>query len=168
MTVFFFSLIANILVLNSISSVDFPRLPFATEGLRNVHICYVLRREHAFSTFKFLPRTRVAISFDYLFFVAPPDSPTIVDVETSVSKAVVMWKFGDDGGMELISLTLQYKEVPETEWQEIQIKPPDRDKYTITDLVPNTNYGFRILATNILGSSPPSSIFVTKTGKPGM
>lgn len=95
----------------------------------------------------------------------PPQSPKIVDVETSVSKATVRWKFGDDGGLELISLALQYKEVSETEWQEIQIKPPDRDKYTITDLESNTNYGFRILATNILGSSPPSATFLSKTGK---
>ena len=117
---------------------------------------------------RFLPRARFPISFHYLLFVAPPQSPKIVDVETSVSKAIVRWKFGDDGGLELISLTLQYKEVSEKEWQEIQIKPPDRDKYTITDLESNTNYGFRILATNILGSSPLSAIFVSKTGKSGM
>lgn len=156
------------MVLNSISSQDFPGMAFVTKGSRNVHNCGVLRCEHAYLMFKFLPRARFPISFHYLLFVAPPQSPKIVDVETSVSKATVRWKFGDDGGLELISLALQYKEVSETEWQEIQIKPPNRDKYTITDLESNTNYGFRILATNILGSSPPSATFLSKTGKSGM
>ena len=98
---------------------------------------------------------------------ARPESPTIVAVETSVSDAVVRWKFGDDGGLELIALKLQYQETSESTWHEIQITPPKKDKYTIMDLKPDTNYKFRILATNSLGTSPPSSVFMAKTSKSG-
>ncbi|KAJ7390038.1 hypothetical protein OS493_027563 [Desmophyllum pertusum] len=94
-----------------------------------------------------------------------PESPTILSVETSVTDALVTWKFGDDGGLELIALKLQYKQGSQNKWQEIQIKPPNKAKYTIMDLEPNTNYNFRILATNSLGTSPPSSIYLAKTTK---
>ncbi|XP_078378637.1 fibroblast growth factor receptor 2-like isoform X1 [Oculina patagonica] len=94
-----------------------------------------------------------------------PESPTILSVETKVTDALVTWKFGDDGGLELIALKLQYKKGSQSKWQEIQIKPPNKVKYTIMDLEPNTNYNFRILATNSLGTSPPSSIYLAKTSK---
>lgn len=102
-----------------------------------------------------------------VFSPARPESPTILSVETSESDAVVTWTFGDDGGLELIALKLQYKKGSQSNWQEIQIKPPNIVKYTITDLEPNTNYKFRILATNSLGTSPPSSIYLAKTTKSG-
>jgi len=102
-----------------------------------------------------------------LFSPAHPESPTILSVETSVTNAVVTWKFGDDGGLALIALKLQYKKGSQSNWQEIQIKPPNKVKYTIMELEPNTNYKFRILATNSLGSSPPSSIYLAKTTKSG-
>ena len=89
-------------------------------------------------------------------------------METGVTDAVITWKFGDDGGLELTALKLQYKKDSQSNWQEIQIKPPNKVKYTITDLQPNTNYKFRILATNSLGTSPPSSIYHTKTTRSGM
>ncbi|XP_020611511.1 fibroblast growth factor receptor 2-like isoform X2 [Orbicella faveolata] len=92
-----------------------------------------------------------------------PESPTILSVETSVTGAVVTWKFGDDGGLELTALKLQYKKDSQSDWQEIQIKPPNKVKYIIMDLEPNTNYKFRILATNSLGTSPPSSIYLKTT-----
>lgn len=101
------------------------------------------------------------------FFLARPESPTILSVETGVTDALVTWKFGDDGGLELIALKLQYKKGSDSKWQEIQIKPPNKVKYTIMDLEPNTNYNFRILATNSLGTSPPSSIYFAKTTKSG-
>ena len=90
-----------------------------------------------------------------------------MSVETSVTDAVVTWKFGHDGGLELTALKLQYKKGSQSNWQEIQIKPPNKIKYTIMDLEPNTNYKFRILATNSLGTSPPSSIYLAKTTKSG-
>ena len=107
--------------------------------------------------------------FSCCLFLSParPESPTIIAVETSASEALVRWKFGDDGGLELTALRLQYKESSENRWQEIQIKPPNRIKYPIMDLKPNTNYKFRILATNSLGSSPPSSIYLAKTSNLG-
>lgn len=73
--------------------------------------------------------------------------------------------------MKLIALKLQYKEYTEgseMSWQEIQIKPPNKIKYTIMDLKPNTNYKFRIFATNILGTSPASTTYLAKTGKSGL
>lgn len=94
-----------------------------------------------------------------------PESPTIIAVETSASEAVVKWKLGDNGGLELIALKLQYKEGSENTWQEIQIKPPNKFKHTIMDLQPDTSYKFLILATNSLGSSPPSATFIVKTSK---
>lgn len=94
-----------------------------------------------------------------------PESPTITGVETSSSTAEVTWKFGDDGGLDLIALTLQYQERSRTEWQEIQIKPPNKVKYIISDLSPDTNYRFRMSARNSLGSSEPSTIHVAKTPK---
>ena len=103
----------------------------------------------------------------FAIFLAHPESPTILSVETSVTDAVVTWKFGNDGGLELTALKLQYKKGSQSNWQEIQIKPPNKIKYTIMDLEPNTNYKFRILATNSLGTSPPSSIYLAKTTKSG-
>lgn len=104
---------------------------------------------------------------DPVSFLARPESPTILSVETKVTDALVTWQFGDDGGLELIALKLQYKKGSQSKWQEIQIKPPNKVKYTIMDLEPNTNYNFRILATNSLGTSPPSSIYLAKTSKSG-
>lgn len=101
------------------------------------------------------------------YSLARPESPTIIAVETSSSEAVVKWKLGDNGGLELIALKLQYKEGSENTWQEIQIKPPNKFKYTIMDLQPDASYKFRILATNSLGSSPPSATFIVKTSKMG-
>lgn len=101
-------------------------------------------------------------------FAAIPDKPTIVSVERSPNLAVVKWKFGEDGGSPLISLTLQYiLESSVSTWKQVHITPPDITQYTIVDLEPNTYYKFRILATNEIGNSPPSSIYLAKTTKSG-
>ena len=84
-----------------------------------------------------------------------------------MTDALVTWRFGDDGGLELIALKVQHKKDSQSKWREIQIKPPNKVKITIMDLEPNTNYNFRILATNSLGTSPPSSIYFAKTSKAG-
>ncbi|XP_031565841.1 fibroblast growth factor receptor 4-like isoform X2 [Actinia tenebrosa] len=92
-----------------------------------------------------------------------PKSPRILSVTTSSTTAEVKWEFSDNGGVELESLTLQYKVSSDKRWKAIQITPPDTTTHTITDLRSDTNYNYRILATNQLGSSPPSSIYMAKT-----
>ncbi|PFX30405.1 Tyrosine kinase receptor Cad96Ca [Stylophora pistillata] len=96
--------------------------------------------------------------------ISRPESPTIISVETTDREALVTWTFNDDGGLELNALILQYRK-GEQEWNEIQIKPPNKNKYTIMYLDPDTNYNFRILATNNLGTSTPSSNYFAKTKK---
>ena len=87
-------------------------------------------------------------------------------METTDREALVTWTFNDDGGLELNALILQYRK-GEKEWNEIQVKPPNKNKYTIMYLDPDTNYNFRILATNNLGTSTPSSNYFAKTKKTG-
>ena len=60
-----------------------------------------------------------------LYFLARPESPTILSVETRVTDALVTWRFGDDGALELNALKVQYKKDSQSKWQEIQIKPPN-------------------------------------------
>ncbi|XP_066029394.1 fibroblast growth factor receptor 2 isoform X1 [Pocillopora verrucosa] len=94
-----------------------------------------------------------------------PESPTIISVETTDREALVTWTFNDDGGLELKALILQYRKSSQKDWDEIQIKPPNKNKYTIMYLDPDTNYNFRILATNSLGTSTPSSTYFANTKK---
>ena len=101
------------------------------------------------------------------FCTARPESPTIISVETTDREALVTWTFNDDGGLELKALILQYRKSSQKDWNEIQIKPPNKNKYTIMYLDPDTNYNFRILATNSLGTSTPSSTYFANTKKKG-
>lgn len=101
------------------------------------------------------------------FCTARPESPTIISVETTDREALVTWTFNDDGGLELKALILQYRKSSQKDWDEIQIKPPNKNKYTIMYLDPDTNYNFRILATNSLGTSTPSSTYFANTKKKG-
>ena len=88
-------------------------------------------------------------------------------METTDREALVTWTFNDDGGLELNALILQYRKSSQKDWDEIQIKPPNKNKYTIMYLDPDTNYNFRILATNSLGTSTPSSTYFANTKKKG-
>ncbi|XP_032222346.1 fibroblast growth factor receptor 4 isoform X3 [Nematostella vectensis] len=92
-----------------------------------------------------------------------PKAPQILSVTTSGDSAQVEWRFNDDGGMPLQSLTLQYKPSDTDKWKSIQISPPDTITYTINGLEPDKNYNFRVQAANELGSSPPSPIYLAKT-----
>ncbi|XP_020894216.1 fibroblast growth factor receptor 4 isoform X2 [Exaiptasia diaphana] len=92
-----------------------------------------------------------------------PQSPRILSVKTSPTTAEVTWEFSYDGGVKLLSLTLQYKISSKQKWNSIQITPAEATTYTITDLQSDTNYNYRILASNSIGSSPYSSIYMAKT-----
>lgn len=69
--------------------------------------------------------------------------------------------------MKLLSLTLQYKISSSKKWSSVQITPAESTTYTIKDLESDTNYNYRIKATNAIGSSPYSSIYMAKTMQKG-
>lgn len=103
----------------------------------------------------------------FAFIVAKPEPPSIVSVLPSSNRAVVKWKFGDNGGLALISLTLEYRVSTDKKWQSLQLTPADRTQYTITELEPDNNYQFRIRAENKLGKSEPSVAYIAQTSKAG-
>ena len=100
-------------------------------------------------------------------FVAKPEAPSIISVMPYSSRAVVRWKFADNGGLPLVSLTLEYRVNTDKKWQSLQLTPADRKQYTITELEPDTNYQFRIRAENKLGRSEASVAYIAQTSKPG-
>ena len=102
------------------------------------------------------------------YLSANPEPPRILSVKTSPTTAEVTWEFSYDGGIKLLSLTLQYKISSSEKWKSIQITPAEATTYTITDLQSDTNYNYRILASNSIGSSAYSSIYMAKTMKKGI
>jgi len=101
------------------------------------------------------------------FISAKPEPPRIHSVKTSPDTAEVTWEFAYNGGTKLLSLTLQYKISSKTKWNSVKIIPAETTTYTITDLEADTNYNYRIMATNSVGSSPFSSIYMAKTMQKG-
>ena len=105
--------------------------------------------------------------FCFIFILARPEPPSIISVKTGTSTAVVKWRFGDDGGLALTSLTLEYRINTDEKWQSLQLTPADRTQYTITELEPDNNYQFRIRAENNLGKSERSVAYIAQTSKSG-
>ena len=108
--------------------------------------------------------------FALLWFCTFPDypaKPVITKVDTYLTKAVVFWKIPSNGGTEITSLTVQYKNSTQKTWKSIEIRPVTGVKHTISGLKPDTLYYFRIHAKNKVGTSPYSIAFPSRT-KVGM
>ncbi|XP_024859620.1 brother of CDO isoform X2 [Kryptolebias marmoratus] len=87
-----------------------------------------------------------------------PDKPTVsTDTETS---AYVTWIPRGNRGFPIQSYRVEYKKVKRAgeDWvTAVENIPPSRLSVEITGLEKGTSYKFRVVAVNVIGSSPPSA-----------
>ncbi|XP_027860655.1 brother of CDO [Xiphophorus couchianus] len=87
-----------------------------------------------------------------------PDKPTVsMATETS---AYVTWIPRGNRGFPIQSFRVEYKKVkrPGEDWvTAVENIPPSRLSVEITGLEKGTSYKFRVVAVNVIGSSPPSA-----------
>ncbi|XP_075998447.1 contactin-1a [Genypterus blacodes] len=91
----------------------------------------------------------------------PPGPPGGVRVIDKREKAVTLqWSRGADNHTPISKYTIQYRDSKET-WKNATTSPPDiegnAEEATVEDLFPWTEYEFRVIATNTLGTGDPSS-----------
>uniref|UniRef100_A0A3Q2YBV3 Brother of CDO n=1 Tax=Hippocampus comes TaxID=109280 RepID=A0A3Q2YBV3_HIPCM len=104
-----------------------------------------------------LPKTPVVPS-PRLSHPEAPDKPTVsTATETS---AYVTWMPRGNRGFPIQSFCVEYKKVKKAgeDWvTAVENIPPSRLSVEITDLEKGTSYKFRVVAVNVIGSSPPSA-----------
>ncbi|XP_066523401.1 contactin-1a [Hoplias malabaricus] len=93
----------------------------------------------------------------------PPGPPGGVRVEEYGPKSVkLLWSQGSDNLSPISKYTIQYRETrsPEEDWKDAVTSPPNvegnAEKATVVNLIPWTEYEFRVIATNTLGTGEPS------------
>ncbi|KAL7858029.1 hypothetical protein AOLI_G00181310 [Acnodon oligacanthus] len=94
----------------------------------------------------------------------PPGPPGGVRVEEIGPKSVrLLWSQGSDNLSPISKYTIQYRETrtPEEDWKDAVTSPPNvegnAETATVVDLIPWTEYEFRVIATNTLGTGVPSN-----------
>uniref|UniRef100_A0AAR2JBK2 Contactin 1 n=1 Tax=Pygocentrus nattereri TaxID=42514 RepID=A0AAR2JBK2_PYGNA len=92
----------------------------------------------------------------------PPGPPGGVRVEEIGPKSVrLLWSQGSDNLSPISKYTIQYRETrTEEAWKDAVTSPPNvegnAETATVIDLIPWTEYEFRVIATNTLGTGEPS------------
>ncbi|KTF82559.1 hypothetical protein cypCar_00031521 [Cyprinus carpio] len=92
----------------------------------------------------------------------PPGPPGGVRVEEVTTNRVrVIWSHGTDNLSPISKYTIQYRDVREQqEWREASTSPVNvegnAEMASVINLTPWTEYEFRVIATNTLGTGPPS------------
>uniref|UniRef100_A0A8C1PRS2 Contactin 1 n=1 Tax=Cyprinus carpio TaxID=7962 RepID=A0A8C1PRS2_CYPCA len=92
----------------------------------------------------------------------PPGPPGGVRVdEVTTNRVRVIWSHGTDNLSPISKYTIQYRDVREQqEWREASTSPVNvegnAEMATVINLTPWTEYEFRVIATNTLGTGPPS------------
>ena len=92
-----------------------------------------------------------------IFLTVPPESssnpPEIVDA-TKSSVALAWARPKEDGGSHITGYYIEYREVSTDKWEryETQISTT---MYTLTGLIPEKEYQFRVIARNDIGESEP-------------
>ena len=87
----------------------------------------------------------------------PPSKPTVSDI--NATNVRVSWNPPDfDGGTPITGYLLEFKEMSRTGWRSVKM-----DKYTntaivVADLSEKTQYQFRVLAENQIGSGSFSTL----------
>ncbi|XP_062499978.1 titin-like isoform X2 [Corticium candelabrum] len=96
-----------------------------------------------------------------------PKPPTQLKIVSfTATTAHLKWEKGFDGHSRISGYKLEYK-IGTSAWQRFPgLKIPSSTEFVVENLVPNTNYKFRIKAFNDVGSSvwsKPSLVITTKT-----
>ncbi|MED6268612.1 hypothetical protein CHARACLAT_024207, partial [Characodon lateralis] len=93
--------------------------------------------------------------------LSPPEAPDKPTVSTATeTSAYVTWIPRGNRGFPIQSFRVEYKKVkrPGEEWvMAVENIPPSRLSVEITGLEKGTSYKFRVVAVNVIGSSPPSA-----------
>ncbi|KAG7230966.1 hypothetical protein INR49_024995 [Caranx melampygus] len=93
----------------------------------------------------------------------PPGSPGGVRLINKTDKSVTLqWSRGADNHSPISKYTVQYRDsLSKDVWKNATTSPADvegnAETATVVDLVPWTEYEFRVIATNTLGTGEPSS-----------
>uniref|UniRef100_A0A8C7FG75 Contactin 1 n=1 Tax=Oncorhynchus kisutch TaxID=8019 RepID=A0A8C7FG75_ONCKI len=108
------------------------------------------------------PVDNVSASAD-LVVRGPPGPPGGVRVEEIRNKSVrLIWSSGADNHSPISKYTVQCRDwFSQEDWRDATTSPPDvegnAETATVVDLFPWTEYEFRVIATNTLGTGDPSS-----------
>ncbi|XP_054621826.1 brother of CDO isoform X1 [Dunckerocampus dactyliophorus] len=93
--------------------------------------------------------------------LSPPEAPDKPTVSTATeTSAYVTWIPRGNRGFPIQSFRVEYKKVKKAgeDWvTAVENIPPSRLSVEITGLEKGTSYKFRVLAVNVIGSSPPSA-----------
>lgn len=88
-------------------------------------------------------------------FTEPPSAPEKpTPSEVAIDSLTLYWKTPDDGNDKIIEYILEYRETKITKWT--QITQITDTSYKVEKLKTNTDYVFRVIARNSVGTSPPS------------
>ncbi|XP_052454316.1 contactin-1a [Carassius gibelio] len=92
----------------------------------------------------------------------PPGPPVGVRVDEVMTSSVrVTWSHGTDNLSPISKYSVQYRDVrAQQDWRDASTSPVDvegsADMVSVVNLTPWTEYEFRVIATNTLGTGPPS------------
>ncbi|KAK5897876.1 hypothetical protein CgunFtcFv8_015340 [Champsocephalus gunnari] len=93
--------------------------------------------------------------------LSPPEAPDKPTVSTATeTSAYVTWIPRGNRGFPIQSFRVEYKKVKKAgeDWvTAVENIPPSRLSVEITELEKGTSYKFRVVAVNVIGSSPPSA-----------
>ncbi|KAM9839153.1 brother of CDO [Aulostomus maculatus] len=93
--------------------------------------------------------------------LSPPEAPDKPTVSTATeTSAYVTWIPRGNRGFPIQSFRVEYKKVKKAgeDWMTaVENIPPQRLSVEITGLEKGTSYKFRVVAVNVIGSSPPSA-----------
>ncbi|XP_019128195.1 contactin-1a isoform X1 [Larimichthys crocea] len=99
----------------------------------------------------------------HLVVRGPPGAPGGLRVMNKTDKSVTLqWSRGADNHNPISKYTIQYRESSSKDvWKTATTSPADvegdKENATVVDLLPWTEYEFRVIATNTLGTGDPSS-----------
>lgn len=99
----------------------------------------------------------------HLVVRGPPGAPGGVRVVNKTDKSVTLqWSRGADNHSPISKYTIEYRDsFSKDVWKTASTSPPDvegnEEMATVIDLSPWTEYEFRVIATNTLGTGEPSS-----------
>ena len=87
----------------------------------------------------------------------PPTAPTRAQISAGDSEIIVSWRpVGDIGSSAIISYTVQYREVGETDWIDVAAAE-DASSSTIANLDNDKTYEAQVFGSNGDGDGPPTS-----------
>lgn len=87
-----------------------------------------------------------------------PDSPTHLQAtEVTKSSVTLTWEVPQkDGSSPITGYVLERCQLPGSRWVRVSKAPIPDTKYTVPDLIENTEYQFRVSAVNAIGTGKPS------------